>query len=295
MTPTLPVSTPAPRINEQEIIEYYDTCQIDYELVWHLKSKMCMHYGYWDNTTRRLRDALINMNQKVAAFAGIKPGDRVLDAGCGVGGMSIFLAQQHQCETVGITLSEKQMHTAIANAEKHGLAAHCRFDRQNYLTTTFSDNTFDAVVGIESICYAYDKRDFLREAFRVLKPGGRVVVADFFSHQVVPGSEGAALMQRWTDTWAIKSYADTVEFWDALTEVGFVNPRRRNVTEHVLKSIRRLYYAFFPGIITAKFLQLLGLRTQLQTNNTWSTYYQYKAYRQGLWQYWFFCAEKPME
>jgi tocopherol O-methyltransferase len=295
MTPSLPLPVAQTLTNEQEIITYYDSCQIDYEIVWHLKSKMCMHYGFWDHTTRRLRDALTNMNRKVAEFARITPGERVLDAGCGVGGISIFLAHQYQCQTVGITLSEKQRDTATDNAQKHGVGDACQFDQQNYLATTFPDNSFDVVMGVESVCYAYDKADFLREAFRVLKPGGRVMVADFFSHQVLPGSAAARLMQQWTSTWAIKQYADVNEFLQALTDIGFVRVRQQDVTPNVLKSIRRLYYSFFPGIVTTKLLQALGIRNQTQTNNTWSTYYQYKAYQQNLWQYRFFCAEKPAD
>ena len=252
-----------------------------------------MHYGFWDHTTRRLRDALTNMNLKVAEFARITPGERVLDAGCGVGGMAIFLARQYACQTVGITLSEKQRDTAIDNARRHGVANACRFERQNYLDTTFPDNSFDVVVGVESICYAYDKTDFLREAFRVLKPGGRVMVADFFSQHLVPDTPEAALMQKWTSTWAIKQYADVDAFRQSLTDVGFINCRQQDVTRNVLKSIRRLYYAFFPGIVSTTVLQWLGLRNQTQTDNTWSTYFQYKAYQQHLWQYGFFSAEKP--
>ncbi|QIP16974.1 methyltransferase domain-containing protein [Spirosoma aureum] len=293
MTPALEVPHEQKRINEQEIISYYDDCQVDYEIVWHLKSKMCMHYGYWDKTTRRLRDALTNMNRKVAEFARIAPGETILDAGCGVGGMSIFLARQYRCQTVGITLSEKQVRTATENASRHDVALNCRFERQNYLTTTFPDNSFDAVVGLESICYAYDKADFLREAFRVLKPGGRVMIADFFSNGVLPDTDEARLMQKWTATWAIKSYADNNEFWETLSAVGFVNCQQQNVTDHVVKSIRRLYYSFFPGVIVTKLLQWVGIRNQTQTDNTWSTRYQYKAYQQNLWQYRFYCAEKP--
>jgi cyclopropane fatty-acyl-phospholipid synthase-like methyltransferase len=45
---------------------------------------MCIHYGYWNEDTPNLRTALTNMNVRVAEFARIKPGELVLDAGCGV-------------------------------------------------------------------------------------------------------------------------------------------------------------------------------------------------------------------
>ncbi|MBN2816629.1 MAG: hypothetical protein JXQ67_08090 [Campylobacterales bacterium] len=48
---------------KEKIIKYYDECQIDYEWAWNLKKRMAMHYGYWDETTPRLRYALTNMNK----------------------------------------------------------------------------------------------------------------------------------------------------------------------------------------------------------------------------------------
>lgn len=281
-------------INETEIVDYYENCQIDYELVWHLNSKMCMHYGYWDESTPNLRSALSNMNVQVAKLVGIRSGQLILDAGCGVGGSSIFLAKNFKCNTIGITLSEKQVGMCTSNAQKHEVSNLCKFEKQNYLETHFEDNTFDIVWGIESVCYAYDKADFLKEAFRILKPGGRLVVADFYSFNVKPNTTDAELMDKWTDTWAIKSYADVNEFWDKMHRVGFTGCVKKDVTANVIKSIQRLYYSFFPGLPITYISQLLGFRNKLQTANTWSTYYQYKAYKKGLWKYMFYTAQKPL-
>lgn len=282
-----------PEINEADIVSYYDNCQIDYEIVWHLKSHMCMHYGYWDATTKNLRTALNNMNLQVAEFAKIKTGMHILDAGCGVGGSSIFLAKNFSCKTIGITLSDKQVNTCTLNAINHQVAQLSTFQKQNYLKTNFEDNTFDVVWGVESVCYAFDKVDFLKEAFRILKPGGKLIVADFFSSNVAEGSTDAQLMNKWTSTWAIKSYADVDEFWKKMTLVGFENCEKKDVTNNVVKSIRRLYYSFFPGLPITYISQFFGFRNKVQTANTWSTYYQYKAFKKGLWKYMFYTAQKP--
>ncbi|MEO8146005.1 MAG: methyltransferase domain-containing protein [Bacteroidia bacterium] len=283
-----------PELNRQEIIDYYDHCQVDYELVWHLNTKMCMHYGYWDNDTANLREALVNMNKRVAVYAQVQQGDYVLDAGCGVGGSSIFLAKTFNCITKGITLSEKQVATCRDNAAKHGVSNQCSFEVQSYLATDFPDNTFDVVWGIESVCYAYDKADFLREAFRILKPGGRVIVADFFSSGVNEGTIESELMDKWTSTWAIKAYADEDEFWNKMNVTGFIACKKHDATSHVIKSIKRLYYSFFPGLPVTYISQALGMRNKIQTANTWSTYYQYKAFKKGLWKYLFYSAKKPL-
>lgn len=277
---------------ENEIVAYYDNCEVDYAIVWHLKTHHCMHYGYWEKNTRRLRQALNLMNQKLAEHARITRADTVLDAGCGVGGSSIYLARNIGCRVQGITLSEKQVKSCRRNAEAHGVGHLARFDRRNYLATDFPEESFDVVWAIESVCYAPEKLDFLKEAYRLLCPGGRLVVADFFSVPLAPGSPEAALMNKWTNTWAIGSYEVAGVFQEKMTKAGFQNTVSRDVTENVLPSIKRLYYCFFPGIVITSVSQFFGKRNQRQTDNTWSTYYQYKAWKKGLWQYHIFTGEK---
>ncbi|HQV00578.1 MAG TPA: methyltransferase domain-containing protein, partial [Bacteroidia bacterium] len=278
---------------EVEIVNYYDNCQIDYEIVWHLNTHMCMHYGYWDSNTKNLRAALNNMNVQVAKLVNPMPDMHVLDAGCGVGGSSVFLAKNFGCKTTGITLSDKQVQTCFSNAIKCGVAHLSHFEKQNYLNTHFADNTFDVVWAIESVCYAFDKADFIKEAYRILKPGGKLVVADFFNYKVQPNTRQHLLMQKWTSTWAIKQYADVDEFYKKLSNCGFVNCTQKDVTAQVIKSIKRLYYSFFPGLPITYISQWLGFRNRTQTANTWSTYYQYKAYKQNLWRYMFYTGTKP--
>lgn len=281
-------------INEEEIVRYYEQCQIDYEIVWHLDSKMCMHYGYWDETTGNLRAALVNMNSKVADFANMQPGALVLDAGCGVGGSSIFLANKFGASTVGITLSSKQVETCIRNAEKHAVDHLCTFQRQNYLHTNFPDNSFDVVWAIESVCYSFDKLDFLNEAFRILRPGGKLIVADFFETDYNERVTDTTALQKMANTWSIKKFAGVNEFWTKMKLAGFEHCRKKDVTGNVIKSIKRLYYSFFPGIVITNVAQTMGFRNHVQTANTWSTYYQYKAYKKQLWKYMFYYGEKPI-
>jgi len=193
-------------ITENDIVNYYEQCQVDYEIVWHLNSQMCMHYGYWDDTTTTLRSALRNMNAKLAAFAEIKPGEKILDAGCGVGGSSIFLAKNFGCKVEGITLSKQQVNYATQKAGDLGLNDKINFSVDNYLNTKFPDNYFDVVWAIESVCHAFDKEIFLEEAFRVLKKGGRLVVADFFSNSEEYNNDPNSWLQKWAHTWAVPSF-----------------------------------------------------------------------------------------
>lgn len=272
-------------VTESAIVDYYEQCQVDYEIVWHLNSHGCMHYGYWDATTHNLRSALTNMNVKVAAMADIQMEDKILDAGCGVGGSSLFLASRFGCQVEGITLSEKQVIHARQKATELGLNEKANFSVANYIQTPFPDESFDVVWAIESVCHATEKKDFLQEAFRVLKKGGRLVVADFFSNDPDAGAAKNFLLHKWARSWAVPSFEGLDNFKNKAMESGFPSVESVDVTAQILPSAKRLYYCFVPGIICDGALRTLGKRTAWHKANVWSTLYQYKSLKAGLWSY----------
>src|SRR5690554_5576689 len=108
-------------LRKEEIVQYYDECETDYRLFWDLDRSLAMHAGYWDATTRTLHEALERENAVLAQMAKISPGERVLDAGCGVGGSAIYLADKYKCRVTGITLSEQQVSKAKLNAGRRQL------------------------------------------------------------------------------------------------------------------------------------------------------------------------------
>ena len=61
---------------------------------------MGLHYGIWDYTTKTLAEAIINTNRQLAFLGKVSATDKVLDAGCGVGGSAIFLAKYFGCFAV---------------------------------------------------------------------------------------------------------------------------------------------------------------------------------------------------
>jgi cyclopropane fatty-acyl-phospholipid synthase-like methyltransferase len=95
---------------------YYEGTRWDYRWVWGVRNTYALHFGYYDEQATHHRAAVANMNKVMADLVAIQPGEKVLDAGCGVGGSSIWLAQNRNCTAVGITPVESQVKDAVRNA-----------------------------------------------------------------------------------------------------------------------------------------------------------------------------------
>lgn len=275
-----------------DIARYYDLSEVHYRRFWSLRQSRSLHYGYWDESTKTFHEALLNINRVLADMAGIKEGDAVLDAGCGVGGSSLWLAAQRGCNVTGISLSAKQVSRANAYAAEAGLADKVRFERADYLNTPYPSGSFDIVWAIESVCHAADKHDFIREAHRLLKKGGRLIVADFFkTPNLSPQDEEA--VKTWAHGWAVNDFATAEEFEYGLAATGFHHVNVRDASKAIMPSAKRLYRAYFIGKPAAVLYRLFkGDVTSLSKNNVETAYQQYKTLKKGLWKYGLITAVK---
>jgi len=279
-------------VAHKDIINYYDNCHVDYSIVWHLKTHLSLHYGYWDEGIKRLRQALVRMNDVLADNVKIKSTDKVLDAGCGVGGAAIYLAKKFNCKVEGITLSQNQAEFASQKAIENNLDDKIHFTVADFTKIPFEDESFDVVWAVESVCHANEKADFLKEAFRVLKKGGRLIVADFFRTMESPSEEENKWLNNWGRSWAVPEFEYISSFESKAAKVGFSYVNIENITPNIYPSAKRLYYCFVPGIICDGFLRIFGRRNKIHKANVWSTYYQYKSLKRNYWNYNIVKAEK---
>ena len=101
--------------------------------------------AYWEDGVATLEEAQTAKKRHIAAKLGLKPGQRVLDIGCGWGGMALYLAAVADVEVVGVTLAEEQLAVARKRAEILGLADRVEFRLQDYREVP---ETFDRVVSV---------------------------------------------------------------------------------------------------------------------------------------------------
>ena len=231
------------------------------------------------------------MNAVCADAAGIRAGDRVLDAGCGLGGSACFLNKNFGAVMYAINLQPQHLAHARAFATASDARPPVRFSRQDYTQMAFAAESFDVVWGLESICHCADKREFLAEAHRVLRKPGRLMVADFFQTNRDLTREERARM-RWIEGWAIPNLASVDQFGEDAAAAGFVNVRYRDIRPQVMPSSERMYRASLVAAGIGRTLERLGARSAVQNSNIHAARDQYSALKDGIWTYGIFTAEK---
>lgn len=273
--------------------QHYDDCYWDYRTAWFDNENLALHYGYWEPGIRTHSEALLNKNRIMAEVAGIAPGAHVLDAGCGIGGSSIWLAKHRGCRATGITVSAQQVAHAQRNAVRHGVADRVAFEQADFLKTPFPDESFDVVWAVESSCYAVDKADFFREAFRVLKKGGTLIACDgYATRREFNPKEWRAVMDC-LNGWAVPNLSTVEEFEAGMRDCGFLDIGITEATRETMPSARRMYLTALWTAPLQSLMQALGLRKKAQTANYKVALAQWAVFNGGLVRYCLFRGTKP--
>lgn len=273
----------------RRIADYYDRMQVFYSSLW---SRTSVHYGFWERGTWRRAEAVRNMDRLAAAELGLRPGARVLDAGCGVGGTSVFLAEQCDLEVVGITISEVQLQRACRLAATCSAAVRPTFLIRDYLHTGFDAHSFDGVVAIESACYAEPKKAFVAEAFRVLRPGGRLVVMDGFLRKWRLDARERADFEHFTRGLALSGLAHVDEFAAYLGEVGFGDIRCSDKRSAILPSALIMEAMTRVGVPIVAGACRRGLLPRLWLDHGLAGLSQRRLFQEGTLAYCVFHARK---
>lgn len=222
-------------------------------------------------------------------------GIKVLDVGCGVGGTSRYLAKALDgAHVTGITLSPRQVARAQELAVAQGVANQTHFQVLNALDmVAFEDNTFDVVWACESGEHMPDKQKYISEMMRVLKPGGKFVMACWSqrSNATEPFTKRDLrdlqyLYEEWTHPYFI-----SVEDWAALMEgTGVVEPVK--TANWVKETIRSWRHSVWVGIRDPRGW-IFKPRTYVKCfRDAYCLERMHRAFKRGLMEYGMFATTK---
>lgn len=169
-------------------------------------------------------DAAIGRQERfISDRAGIRKGMTVLDAGCGVGGPMREIARHSGARIVGVNIIPEQVAKARHYNERAGLADRCEVVLGDFMDLPMGDDSFDAVLAIDSICHAPDRTQAYGELFRVLKPNGLFATNDLvMTDRFDPDDpEHRRIKTGFAMANGIPDVATAEECRDSLTEAGF--------------------------------------------------------------------------
>jgi tocopherol O-methyltransferase len=164
----------------RQIQSFYDASSGLWEQIWGEH----MHHGYYGPTgtlRKNRRQAQIDLIDECLRWANVTQASTILDCGCGIGGSALELATRFNARVIGITLSPVQAQRATERAAAANLGGEtppcAHFQVADALDTSFADQSFDLIWSMESGEHMPDKVQFLRECYRLLKPGGKLLMA----------------------------------------------------------------------------------------------------------------------
>lgn len=146
------------------------------------KQAQNIHRSLWMPETKTLEDALNTSNALIKAEieSVTQTNAGIADLGCGVGAslFYIHLRLQNPAPALGLTLSPVQAKLAQESANQLGLQDHIRFAEGDFTSVPLPSKSLDAVYSVEAVCHAVDPEKYFREASRLLRKGGKLILVD---------------------------------------------------------------------------------------------------------------------
>jgi tocopherol O-methyltransferase len=268
--------------------QHYDELDRFYREVWgdHV------HHGLWITGEETPETAAVQLLERVAQAARLQPGERVCDVGCGYGATARWIADRFDAAVTGLTVSAEQYHRARDQSGPDGPT----FLLQDWLENDLPSASFDAVIFIESLSHMPDQRRAIREAARVLRPGGRLVIAAWMTDEWPRRWMARHIIEPICREGQLPGMPSATDVQRTLVEAGLQLDRFEELSAQVQKTwdvvIRRVVW----GVIrTPSYRRYLVDKAQQNRRFALTLIRLWIGYRIGAIRYGLFAAHKPDE
>jgi len=275
--------------NREDFVRYYDENYGDYAAGW---SPEHMHYGFWLPGTVDHGESLVNTIREIIRELDISAPETVLDAGSGTGGTCRYIARHTGAGVTGINLSPVLHSQALRLSENLPEKERPRFELMDFTDTSFPGGSFSRVLALESVCHTPDKNDFCREAFRLLRKDGRLLVSDFFLTDKKMTESESSMMSQWLRGWAMPNLAGIEEFAVMLAGAGFRDIQYHDKTDLIYKSSSLMHDGAQETLPAALLRFQKGEVPESYLRHTVALARQKECLDAGLWRYLFFTAQR---
>jgi cyclopropane-fatty-acyl-phospholipid synthase len=225
------------------VSHHYDVSNDFYRMV--LGPSMTYSCAVWTDPAQSLEEAQANKYELICRKLGLQPGMRLLDIGCGWGGMLLHAAEQHGVHAVGVTLSQRQAELAEKRAADAGLGDKIEVRYQDYRDV--DDGPYDAIssIGMFEHVGLSQLQVYFERCFALLPPGGRLL-----NHAISRPAHMKGSTADGRTRFAKRSFIDRYVFPDgelhevgtvvsAIQREGFEARHMESLREHYALTLRR--------------------------------------------------------
>ncbi|XP_063173084.1 uncharacterized protein LOC134506728 isoform X2 [Candoia aspera] len=169
--------------------------------------------------------------KELVCLLDLKPGQCVLDVGCGLGGSDFYLAKEFGVEVLGLDLSSNMVKLALERAQKEP-SLLVQFEISDVTRRRFPQASFDIVYSRDTILHIEDKISLFQQFLSWLKPGGQLLISDYCCG-LRPWSKG------FTEYVEQRKYSllTPEDYGQVLREAGFVQVKALDLTERMLSAL----------------------------------------------------------
>ncbi len=235
----------------EDVARHYDELDAFYRDIWGEH----VHHGLWLRGDESQPEAVRQLVDLVAREAAFGQGTRVIDIGCGYGATARLLAEERGAQVTAITISPAQYAIAsgrIPSSSKEGEdedPGNPRFLLGDWLENDLPAQAFDAAIAIESSEHMPDKQKFFAQAYRVLRPGGRLVICAWLAAEYPTARQARWLIEPICREGRMPHLGSESDYRRLAGEARFTVERVQDVTRQIART--------WPMIVRIFLLKLL--------------------------------------